>query len=324
MKNLTGDMEYLADQLDKQIWEPALLPSAPLNPTEKFDPSIPEGAPTTFDQFLPTDVPLDSKDSRDLIIFPSSNDLGIPDLLPNMLYDGPLPSVVWAEGLEIKEPSNTIFIFGSNKVGGPEPQRQFVNGICCFFTNDERFERVWNQPLENAKRMVDQKWGGVMTPDFSTWWNMPLALKLYAIYRARWCGRLWQEHGVKIIPGLVTGGNPARAQMELAGIPRNPPVVAFECRAGFDGDKADRDAKRRVLLSCLNTQLEYLNPGAVIVYGGKGHADWLDGNLFDGPKYVYTEQWAAVRQRVSDTFKYEKDQQAASEKAKTKTRQPAK
>lgn len=321
LESVTADLNYMADQLDRKEWEPSLLPSAPEK--TKFNSEFKEGELVKLDQFtFEPEARSDDENrtARETIVFPTSNSLGIPDLLPDMLYDGPTPNAVWASGpkgseyANIKDASRTLFIFGSNRVGGPQMMTEFIGGIVCFFTEDERFERCWNQPVECAKRLQSQQWSAACTPDYSTWWNFPLAIKIYNIYRARWCGRLWQENGTKLIPCLVTGGDPSQASMETAGIPRNAPLLGFECRAGFSGK--NRDNQRKVFLACINAQLALLKPQRVFVYGGKDHADWLDGNLYAGPEYVLTDQWATIRQQVSETFTNEKDTTAAAQKPK--------
>jgi hypothetical protein len=231
---------------------------------------------------------------------PSANELGIPDLRSDLLSDVLPVGGTWAVGAAF--PSKpAFFIYGSNRIGGPNSPPECRGAVLGFFTDDDRFEVTWNKAPDIATRFRQQQWGGIVTPDFSTWWNWPLAHKIWSIYRQRWVGRYWQEAGLRIIPGLVTVGDPSRTSLECAGIPKHPPVVAFEVRAGFDKGK-EAEHERRILLASLNNQLKLIEPHACIVYGGHDHREWIDKNLIKGPKYLHLEQWATIRQKHSDTF----------------------
>ena len=81
-------------------------------------------------------------------------------------------------------------------------KRQKENSNCtvCFFLDDYQFERVWTSPEKYAAML--QNYNGVLSPDFSLYIDMPIALQIYNVYRSRWCAQYWQQYGMSVVPTL--------------------------------------------------------------------------------------------------------------------------
>lgn len=107
-------------------------------------------------------------------IFEGDNEYGIPTIKKTNFDD-----------------FNKMIPFGINKDR---------NGICHFFLDDYRFERVWNKP----KRYLDQlkQYKAVLSPDFSLYMGYPYAVQLWNTYRNRWMGAYWQSEGITVIPTI--------------------------------------------------------------------------------------------------------------------------
>ena len=75
---------------------------------------------------------------------------------------------------------------------------------CHFFLDDYRFERVWNRPSIYVPRL--SQFPVVLTPDFSLYLDWPFSVNLWNVYRSRWLGRYWQEHGITVIPTVGWAG----------------------------------------------------------------------------------------------------------------------
>jgi hypothetical protein len=75
---------------------------------------------------------------------------------------------------------------------------------CHFFLDDYRFERVWNRPSVYVPRL--SKFPVVLTPDFSLYLDWPFSVNLWNVYRSRWLGRYWQEHGITVVPTVGWAG----------------------------------------------------------------------------------------------------------------------
>lgn len=69
-----------------------------------------------------------------------------------------------------------------------------------FFTHDYQFERVWNSPDRYINLLRSYKY--VLSPDFSLYTDLPLALQIYNEYRDMWLGRYWQGRGINVIPSV--------------------------------------------------------------------------------------------------------------------------
>ncbi|BDF57798.1 hypothetical protein CE91St36_06150 [Christensenellaceae bacterium] len=72
-----------------------------------------------------------------------------------------------------------------------------------FFLDDVKFESAWNRPQRSIERLRQYK--QVLSPDFSLYTNMPLALQLYNVFRQSWMGAYWQQKGLTVIPTVTWG-----------------------------------------------------------------------------------------------------------------------
>jgi hypothetical protein len=209
---------------------------------------------------------------------------GIPSLLPNKLALI-VPTATYAGG-GITDPSTTLFVWRSCSF--PQAAR---GGVVGFFVDDYRFECLWNRPTFYAEQFAAFGWGAVIEPDFSTWLDMPLAEQLWSIFRMRTLGRLYQEHGIRIIPNLAWSDERSFAFC-FQGIPQHAPAVACECRT-----PGGNDADRRAFLAGLSEGVRQVHPQHITVYGGKEHQHWLTPHLPSGPQYTLLESWTHARDR---------------------------
>ena len=91
-----------------------------------------------------------------------------------------------------------------------------------FFIDDYQFQRVWNQPDRYIAPL--KRFQCVLTPDFSTYMDMPEAMKIYNVFRSRLIGAYWQACGLKVIPTLQWAG-PESFPYCFSGIPNNSTVA---------------------------------------------------------------------------------------------------
>lgn len=73
----------------------------------------------------------------------------------------------------------------------------------CFYEDDFLFERVWNNPSRYVDRL--SKFEGVITPDFSVYYDMPFAMQIWNIFRSRAIGAWLQSQGIKVAPNIRFG-----------------------------------------------------------------------------------------------------------------------
>lgn len=78
--------------------------------------------------------------------------------------------------------------------------KDLSNKLVHFFIDDYQFERLWNNPEKYTNMLKKAKY--VLTPDFSLYRDMDLAIQLYNTYKNRWVGAYLQSEGIKIIPTI--------------------------------------------------------------------------------------------------------------------------
>lgn len=126
-----------------------------------------------------------------------------------------------------------------------------------FFTDDYRFERLWAKPWDGL-RMV-QRFGGVCSPDFSLFPEWPRVVNMWQVYRSRWLGRFWQEHGVQVIP-TVSWSDSLSHHYCFDGLPDNA-VYAITAPARMDLAEFQR------YQGGFKAMIDRLAPKTILVYG---------------------------------------------------------
>ena len=69
-----------------------------------------------------------------------------------------------------------------------------------FFLDDYQFERMWKRPYQNIEKL--RGFSCVFSPQFSTYRDMPMAIKIYNIYRSCLIAQIMQDAGLTVIPTL--------------------------------------------------------------------------------------------------------------------------
>ena len=126
-----------------------------------------------------------------------------------------------------------------------------------FFLHDYQFERVWKYPDRYVE--VLKKFAFVLSPQFSVYNDMPFATKIFNLYRNYWCGRYWQEHGIKVIPSIVWGGD-TNLEWCLDGVPKHSTIAISAIGDGRWGNY-------KSLQTFYDKALNILEPTTVLLYG---------------------------------------------------------
>ena len=137
-----------------------------------------------------------------------------------------------------------------------------------FFLHDYQFERVWKYP----DRYVDvlKKFAYVLSPDFSVYYDTPKAIQIFNVYRNRWLGRYWQDHGITVIPTFSLG-NVDLFKLFCDGIPKYSTIAVSTMGDGRWGNY-------ETLKAFWDTMLWKLKPSTILLYG-KDLSDELSGNI---------------------------------------------
>jgi hypothetical protein len=215
-------------------------------------------------------------------IFSSSHAFGIPDLLPELLCTE-VPRTIWDRSVSsTREDAWYCYSAGPGTIPAADSRS---GGFLGFFTEDFRFERTWNDSPGFTEWLRDMDFAGVAAPDFSTWADWPLTLRLYNIYRSRWCARYWQEAGIPVIPIIQSIGrtkldsagptsNSFSAEVCLRSLPKKIPVLATEAR--------NSQGKEDYWIGWANLHkpaLSILQVKQLVIYGGEENQKRFLGRL---------------------------------------------
>ncbi|MDD4415112.1 MAG: DUF4417 domain-containing protein [Oscillospiraceae bacterium] len=131
-----------------------------------------------------------------------------------------------------------------------------------FFTYDWNFEAAYSKPEVTFEKL--EQYYALLTPEFSTYKDMPLVLQAYSVFKNRWCGAFWQSQGKIVIP-TVTWGTPNSHEFCFDGIEQGS-VVAVSTYS--------REHNQKAFVIGYNKMLEAVKPSAIVCYG----------EIFDGMK----------------------------------------
>lgn len=150
-----------------------------------------------------------------------------------------------------------------------------------FYIDDYQFERIWNYP----EKYIDvlKEYSCILTPDFSLYMDMPMAMKIWNVYRSRQIGAYYQSMGFNVIP-TISWAEPATFEFCFKGIPKGS-IVSISTI----GVKRDKDALK-IWCDGVTEMIKQIEPSAILIYGGALEYDY--GNI----KVVYfenkvTENW---------------------------------
>lgn len=239
---------------------------------------------------------------KDDVIFDSSNLWGIPDLRDDMLSTV-VPTSTWSKSSESIS-STAWYCYSAGPASFPAPTQR-EGGILGFFTEDFRFEMAWNDTPSFTQRLVEQDWGGVCLPDYSTWSNWPFPIRLHNLYRSRWCGRYWQEAGVPVIPIIQSiGDTPLTSEEDdisfthliLETLPDTIPVAAIQVRTS---EKKSTDYWAGVG-AMIREAITVRHIENLVIYGGKEFVKYISGHLPKSKKTTFTmiESYVAKRRKT--------------------------
>ena len=158
-----------------------------------------------------------------------------------------------------------------------------------FFLDDYQFSRIWNSTQENIERL--RKFKCVLTPDFSLYMDMPLAMKIWNVYRSHLIGQIMQDAGFEVIPTLQWADEETY-KFSFDGI-----EVGGVVAVSTVGVMQDKEA-RNIWCTGMDAALEKVKPECVICYGSRIDYDFGDVRVkyIEARKFTGGKRWEdAVR-----------------------------
>lgn len=147
-----------------------------------------------------------------------------------------------------------------------------------FFIDDYQFERIWNRPAENIERL--RPYQCVLTPDFSLYMDMPMAMKIWNVYRSRLIGQMCQDAGLNVIPTL-SWAEPATYDFCFDGI--EPGGTVAVSTVGVMLSQESRD----IWCDGMEKAMEKTKPSCVVCYGTRIDFDFGKCKV----KYIEARKW---------------------------------
>lgn len=121
-----------------------------------------------------TKAPVKPKEDNRDIVFPSSNVLGIPDLLLTHQCDRLLLPCLPYRKMALKK----------------------HEGCLHFYVDDYRFDpSIWNDP----DKIQQSKISAIIEPNYTLSLDSPISWVVWSTYKKRWLSRYWQQLGYRII-----------------------------------------------------------------------------------------------------------------------------
>ena len=169
----------------------------------------------------------------------------------------PEPITCWAgpDASDIKSPHH-FYNVNTDSVRGLD----FTKTVIGFYTDDERFESFWTRPDAATGKLLNRNPYAVLSPNYSMWFHMPKAQKIWNTYRSRWVGKYFQEAGLKVIPD-VNFSDPSTLRFRYAGIPKNLPCVSIQLQTA---KKVDEEVAAKA--EAIRDMIQTLKPQSLFVY----------------------------------------------------------
>lgn len=136
----------------------------------------------------------------------------------------------------------------------------------CFYQDDYKFDGlngVWSKPQKALK--IIRHFGGMITPDFSTYQDFPEPIKVYATYRMRLLGYWFGQKGIKIINN-IRWGTSETFKYSFNGVEKNS-IVSIGTVGGSPRKKVDRARFEQGFYE----MIDVLKPHTILVYGSANY-----------------------------------------------------
>ncbi len=140
----------------------------------------------------------------------------------------------------------------------PFGSRADAGSYIHFFLDDYRFQRVWSQPERYLALLL--RYEGVLSPDFSLFWDDPEPVQRWNDYRNKWLAAFWNANGLKVIP-TISWSDEASFEWCFEGWPSGGTVAV-----SIVGTRRTREAKELFLRGYLE-MYRRLEPSTVLIYG---------------------------------------------------------
>ena len=107
----------------------------------------------------------------------------------------------------------------------------------------------------------------VFSPDYSLYLDMPLAMKIWNVYRSRLIGQYYQRAGMRVIP-TISWAEKETFEFCFDGIPKGS-IVSISTIGVKQNEEAFKIWKDGV-----DEMIKRIEPSVILIYGGKVEYDY--------------------------------------------------
>ncbi len=157
-----------------------------------------------------------------------------------------------------------------------------------FYVEDGTLECLWSNPEKYIERF--KNFAGVLTPDFSLYTDMPLAMQIWNTFRSRLVGQIYQDRGIKVIPS-VSWSTKDSFDFCFDGIPKNSIVSVSSVGIWRDNSFV------RNFLAGLDVMIDTLTPTQIVFYGKVPQFNFK--NIIIKQYEITTFQWTKQKKEVN-------------------------
>lgn len=202
------------------------------------------------------------------ILFDGLSDMSIPEIKRENLAT---PDLVPKHTYPVESWEDAYHCYSQTFDGTYQP------GCIGFYTEDYKFEAVYSQVDATIDWLEQIQPKVLVGPDFSCYTRWPQAKNIFNLYKSRWCTRLWQELGYKVIPTVqILDVHPyvLTTKYVLETLPTKA-TLSIECRL-------DSPKDHPILSSWINKIIEVCKPECLMLYAGEEKQKYIIGDVKKG------------------------------------------
>lgn len=207
------------------------------------------------------------------------------ELVENAVFTGLLEIPLIKNPSEIIIPKSMIPFSERNK---SESREEFI----CFYEHDIRFRDILTATKEQFASL--KKFKGVISPDCSLYYDMPLVLQMANTYLNRQIGHCLQEQGLYVIPNVRWGDERTYKRLISTELPFA--FLGLEKRGiysiGTYGCCKNAEYKHH-LSEGLRSFIEEIEPKIILVYGAM--PDSIFGEFKKDVQFVHYDDWTKTQ-----------------------------
>ena len=153
-------------------------------------------------------------------------------------------------------PCDDIDLIAVSNIKRNEEREHMKEKGVHFYVDDYRFDKFYRFPKRHLKKL--QQYSFCLTPDFSSYAEMPLWRQMESVAKNRWVGAYWQKHGIIVVP-TISWGTGRSFEFCFDGVEKGSIVSV-----GMQGCKRNNNTG---FMTGYNAMLNKIEPRKIICYG---------------------------------------------------------